>query len=150
MKIKRSLYLSEELTSQYPIEKYKKLILDVIDIVENFIIELGDESKYDSSSTAKYEECVGSHQFSTSSKIESMLIKMYDQEPKKREFIDKYFKVLKSLDKLERKAFICTFIKGMETEDLIEVLKLSDKPVRRIKKSAIVRFSIRLGLDKFI
>lgn len=150
MKIKRSPYLSEELTSQYPIEKFKKLILDVIDIVENFIIELGDESKYDSSSTAKYDEAIGTHQFSTNSKIESMLIKMYDQEPKKREFIDKYFKVLKSLDKLERKAFICTFIKGMETEDLIEILKLSDKPVRRIKKSAIVRFALRLGLDKFI
>ena len=49
MKLKRSLYLSDEISSQYPIEKYKKLILDVIDIVENFIVELGDESKYDAS-----------------------------------------------------------------------------------------------------
>ena len=72
MKLKRSLYLSDEISSQYPIEKYKKLILDVIDIVENFIVELGDESKYDSSSTARYDECIGSHQFSTTSIIESM------------------------------------------------------------------------------
>ena len=96
MRVKRSPYLSEEVSKQYPIEKFKGLIINVIDIVENFIIELGDENKYNSSSTARYEECVGSHQFSTTSKIESMLIKIYDQEPKKRQFIDKYFKALES------------------------------------------------------
>ena len=82
MKIKRSPYLSEEISKQYPIEKFKGLIINVIDIVENFILELGDENKYNSSSTAKYEECIGSHQFSTTSKIESMLIRMYDEEEK--------------------------------------------------------------------
>ena len=87
MKIKRSPYLSEEISKQYPIEKFKGLIINVIDIVENFILELGDENKYNSSSTAKYEECIGSHQFSTTSKIESMLIRMYDEEDKKRQFI---------------------------------------------------------------
>ena len=150
MRVKRSPYLSEEVSKQYPIEKLKGLIINVIDIVENFILELGDENKYNSSSTAKYEECIGSQQFSTSSKIESMLIKMYDEESKKRLFIDKYFKALESLDKLERKVIIYSFIDGITYEELCEKLELSTQTVNKIKKSAIVRFSLKLGLDKFI
>ena len=58
MKIKRSPYISDEISKQYPIDELKGLIINVIDIVENFILELGDENKYNSSSTAKYEEIV--------------------------------------------------------------------------------------------
>lgn len=125
MKIKRSPYLSEEISKQYPIEKFKGLIINVIDIVENFILELGDENKYNSSSTAKYEECIGSHQFSTTSKIESMLIRMYDEEDKKRQFIDKYFKALESLEKTERKVIIYTFINCIEFEVICEKIECS-------------------------
>lgn len=150
MRIKRSLYMSEKISRQYPIEKFKGLIINVIEIVENFIIELGDEDKYDSSSTAKYDECIGTHQFSTSSKIESMLIRMYSEEDKKRQFIDKYFKALESLEKLERKVIIYTFIDCLEYDEICEKLGLCSQTVSKIKKSAIVRFSIKLGLDKFV
>ena len=150
MRIKRSLYMSEKISRQYPIEKFKGLIINVIEIVENFIIELGDEDKYDSSSTARYDECIGSHQFSTSSKIESMLIRMYSEEDKKRQFIDKYFKALESLEKLERKVIIYTFIDCLEYDEVCEKLGLCSQTVSKIKKSAIVRFSIKLGLDKFV
>ena len=150
MRIKRSLYMSEKISRQYPIEKFKGLIINVIEIVENFIIELGDEDKYDSSSTARYDECVGTHQFSTSSKIESMLIRMYSEEDKKRQFIDKYFKALESLEKLERKVIIYTFIDCLEYDEICEKLGLCSQTVSKIKKSAIVRFSIKLGLDKFV
>lgn len=150
MRIKRSLYMSEKISRQYPIEKFKGLIINVIEIVENFIIELGDEDKYDSSSTARYDECIGSHQFSTSSKIESMLIRMYSEEDKKRQFIDKYFKALESLEKLERKVIIYTFIDCLEYDEICEKLGLCSQTVSKIKKSAIVRFSIKLGLDKFV
>ena len=144
MRIKRSLYMSEKISRQYPIEKFKGLIINVIEIVENFIIELGDEDKYDSSSTAKYDECIGLHQFSTSSKIESMLIRMYSEEDKKRQFIDKYFKALESLEKLERKVIIYTFIDCLEYDEICEKLGLCSQTVSKIKKSAIVRFSIKL------
>lgn len=150
MKIKRSSYISDEVSKQYPVDKLKGLITNVIDIVENFILELGDENKYNSSSTAKYELCMGSHQFSTTSKIESMLIKIYNQEPKKREFIDKYFKALESLNSMEKKIFIATFINGSLYEEICEDNQLSTKTVNRIKKSAIIRFSLKLGLDKFV
>lgn len=150
MKIKRSPYISDEISKQYPIDELKGLIINVIDIVENFILELGDEEKYNSSSTAKYEESIGSHQFSTSSKIESMLIRLYDQEPKKREFIDKYFKALESLNNMEKKIFISTFIRCSLVEEICEDNQISSKTVNRIKKSAIIRFSLKLGLDKFV
>lgn len=150
MNLKRSPYISDEVSKQYPIDKLKGLIINVIDIVENFILELGDENKYNSSSTAKYEECMGSHQFSTSSKIESMLIRLYDQEPKKREFIDKYFKALESLNIMEKKIFIATFIRGSLVEEICEDNKLCTNTFNRIKKSAIIRFSLKLGLDKFV
>ena len=150
MRIKRSPYLSEEVSKQYPIEKFKGLIINVIDIVENFILELGDENKYNSSSTAKYEECIGSHQFSTTSKIESMLIRMYDEEDKKRQFIDKYFKALESLEKTERKVIIYTFINCIEFEVICEKIECSPQTLSKIKKSAIVRFALKLGLDKFV
>ena len=61
MKIKRSSYISDEVSRQYPVDKLQGLKTNVIDIVENFILELGDENKYNSSSTAKYELCIGSH-----------------------------------------------------------------------------------------
>ena len=150
MKIKRSPYISDEISKQYPIDELKGFIINVIDIVENFILELGDENKYNSSSTAKYEECMGSHQFCTTSKIESMLIRLYDQEPKKREFIDKYFKALESLNIMEKKIFIATFIRCSLVEEICEDNQISSKTVNRIKKSAIIRFSLKLGLDKFV
>jgi len=150
MKIKRSPYISDEISKQYPIDELKGLIINVIDIVENFILELGDENKYNSSSTAKYEECIGSHQFCTTSKIESMLIRLYDQEQKKREFIDKYFKALESLNIMEKKIFIATFIRCSLVEEICEDNQISSKTVNRIKKSAIIRFSLKVGLDKFV
>ncbi len=150
MKVKRNNYISDEIANQYPIEKLKILIINVIDIVENFILELGDDNKYNSSSTAKYEECVGSHQFSTTSKIESMLIKLYDQEPKKREFIDKYFKALESLNTIERKIFIYSFIDGLPYDEVCEKVELSTVTVNKIKKSMVIRFSLKLGLDRFV
>ena len=79
-----------------------------------------------------------------------MLIKLYDQEPKKREFIDKYFKALESLDKTERKIIIYTFINCISYEEMCEKLELSTQTVNKIKKSAIVRFALKLGLDKFV
>lgn len=150
MKIKRNQYISEEIANQYPVEKLKILIINVIDIVENFILELGDDGKYNSSSTARYEECVGSHQFNTTSKIESMLIRMYDEEPKKRQFIDSYFKALESLSNIERKLFIYSFIDGLPYDEICEKIELSSVTMNKIKKSMIIRFSLKLGLDKFI
>ena len=150
MKVKRNNYISDEIANQYPIEKLKILIINVIDIVENFILELGDDNKYNSSSTARYEECIGSHQFSTTSKIESMLIKIYDEEPKKRQFIDCYFKALESLNIIERKIFIYSFIDGLPYDEVCEKVELSTVTVNKIKRSMIIRFSLKLGLDKFV
>ena len=79
-----------------------------------------------------------------------MLIRMYDEEDKKRQFIDKYFKALESLEKTERKVIIYTFINCIEFEVICEKIECSPQTLSKIKKSAIVRFALKLGLDKFV
>ena len=92
MSKKRTDFLSGFVVEQYPIDILKEIINSVVDIVDNFIIELGEDEYLSLSSTSRYDERVGSSQRNTTSKIETMCI----------------------------------------------------------KKSAIVRFSIKMGLEKFV
>lgn len=150
MKSRRSPFLKEVIANQYPLEKYKDLIFCVLDIVENFILELGYENDYNSASISKYEIVAGSHQISTGSKVESMVIKNFETDKAKMDFIEKYFMALKSLLKEERQVFIYSFINMLDNLEICHKMGVSNNNLNRIKKSAIVRFSLKLGLDKFV
>lgn len=150
MRKRRSDYLSDFVSNQYPIETLKTIIFASLDIVENFIIALGEEEYLNSSSISNYEERLGSFQKSTSSKVESICIRHMSTEPQMKEFIKKYGMALNSLNDDERDVFICTFVDRLDNLTILSKLKMHSVQLNTIRKSAIVRFSIKMGLDKFI
>ncbi len=147
---KRNDFLSEFVSNQYPIDVFKVIISSVLDIVENFILELGEDDYLSLSTTSKYEERIGSSQRNTSSKIESLCIKKMRDETTKKDFIYKYGQALNSLNREEKQIFVSTFIKKLDVITIMEDMKLNNTQFTIIKKSAIVRFSLKMGLDKFI
>ena len=150
MKKKRNDYLTEFVVNQYPIDTLKLIINSVIDLVENFIVELEEDNYLSLSSTARYDERVGSSQRNTSSKIESMCIRKMQTDNKKREFIYKYGQALNSLNREEKQAFIHVFINKTDVLTILDEMKMNSNQFSSVKKSAIVRFSIKMGLEKFI
>ena len=150
MRKRRSEYLSEFVANQYPVEVLKKIIIAVLDIVENFIVELEEDKYLNTYTTNRYEERIGSFQLCVSSKVESMCIKNMSTELQKRNFIAKYGMALNSLNREEKQVFIYTFIKRENNLTILSDLKMHPDQLTVIRKSAIVRFSIKLGLEKFI
>lgn len=150
MSKKRTDFLSGFVVEQYPIDILKQIINSVVDIVDNFIIELGEDEYLSLSSTSRYDERVGSSQRNTTSKIETMCIKKMKSEEKMKEFIYKYGQALNFLNREERQVFIHLFIKKSDTLTIYDDMKIGSNQYNVIKKSAIVRFSIKMGLEKFV
>lgn len=150
MSKKRTDFLSGFVVQQYPIDILKEIINSVVDIVDNFIIELGEDEYLSLSTTSRYEERVGSSQRNTTSKIETMCIKKMNSEEKMKEFIYKYGLALNFLNREERQVFIHLFIKKSDTLTIYDDMKIGSNQYNVIKKSAIVRFSIKMGLEKFV
>lgn len=150
MSKKRTDFLSGFVVEQYPIDILKQIINSVVDIVDNFIIELGEDEYLSLSSTSRYDERVGSSQRNTTSKIETMCIKKMKTEEKMKEFIYKYGQALNFLNREERQVFIHLFIKKSDTLTIYDDMKIGSNQYNVIKKSAIVRFSIKMGLEKFV
>ena len=150
MSKKRTDFLSGFVVEQYPIDILKQIINSVVDIVDNFIIELGEDEYLSLSSTSRYDERVGSSQRNTTSKIETMCIKKMNSEEKMKEFIYKYEQALDFLNREERQVFIHLFIKKSDTLTIYDDMKIGSNQYNVIKKSAIVRFSIKMGLEKFV
>lgn len=150
MSKKRTDFLSGFVVEQYPIDILKQIINSVVDIVDNFIIELGEDEYLSLSSTSRYDERVGSSQRNTTSKIETMCIKKMNSEEKMKEFIYKYGQALDFLNREERQVFIHLFIKKSDTLTIYDDMKIGSNQYNVIKKSAIVRFSIKMGLERFV
>ena len=150
MRRRKNIYLGSNVANQYPIEKLKNIIFDVVDIVDSFILDFGEEENLNSSSISKYEERLGQFQRVTTSKVESICINKITNDEKKKEFILKYGIAFKSLNDMEKKVFISTFIEGYTNNVIIKTLGLNSEQLTMIRKSAIVRFSLKMGLNKFI
>ena len=71
-------------------------------------------------------------------------------EEKMKEFIYKYGQALNFLNREERQVFIHLFIKKSDTLTIYDDMKIGSNQYKVIKKSAIVRFSIKMGLEKFV
>lgn len=150
MKKRRTIFLSDCVANQYPIEKFKDLIFATLDIVENFLIVLENGFDYNSSSIASYSEKYGSSQKSNNSKIETMLINNMRTEDKMTQFLESYFKAYQSLNEEEKNIFDATFIDRLTDLEIIDKYKTYSKQIRTARKSAIVRFCLKAGLDKFV
>lgn len=67
-----------------------------------------------------------------------------------RKFLNSYYSALTSLNNFEKTIFIVSFIEGLTDLQIIEEYNTNSKEIRRARDSAVVKFSIKSGLYKFI
>ncbi len=147
--MKNELILSNFITKQYDISKLKKMIDLFLQLVESFQIMLNDKSYYIKYSS-NYEIRVGGSRQPTSSKIESFFIKEYNDTYKKEQLLLKYKCAVNTLSDIERQVFIETFVNKKHISNIRDELFSYNDKVILIKKSAIVKVSLSLGLDRFM
>ena len=150
MRKRRTEFLTDYVANQYPIEKFKELIFITLDIVENFLLTLENGFNYNSTSIASYGEKYGSSQRNTSSKIESIIIKNMRDEEKMSSFLNSYFTAYSTLNKDEKNIFDATFIDRLTDQEIISKYRTYSKHITIVKKSAIIKFFLRSGLDTFV
>ena len=150
MKKRRTMFLSDYIVEQYPIEDYKEIIFITLDIVENFLLVLERGFNYDSTSVASYGEKYGSSQRNNNSKIESIYIKNLQTQEAMENFLKTYFDAYNSLNQDEKDIFDATFIDKLCDLEIIARYNTHSKHIRMVRKSAIVRFTLRSGLNNFI
>ena len=148
--IKRNPYLTDYVVDQYPIDKFTKLIFITLDIVENFLLVLESGFNYNSTSIASYSEKYGSHQKNTNSKIESMMIKNINEKKKMKKFLNVYYDAYNALSNDEKNMFDATFIYCMTDNEIFDKYSTYCRFVTKVRRSAIIKFSLRAGLDKFV
>ena len=85
----KNVYLNDFVTNQFPLEKFKEMIIAYLNIVESFQLILGDKD-YNINITQRYEMRLSSTRKPSNSKIESFIINKYDNKEKMEDCILKY------------------------------------------------------------
>lgn len=145
----KNVYLNDFVTNQFPVEKFKEMIIAYLNIVESFQLIL-DDKDYNINITQKYEMRLSSTRKPTNSKVESFIINKYDNKEKMEDCILKYPIAFNNLNDMERKVFTESILNNKKDIEVIEELGIYSNLLSLIRKSAIVRFSLSLGFDKFV
>jgi len=143
--------LSDFITSQYNIRKLEEVTKAFLELIDTVILILADDS-YNIKITPSYElKITGySNVRNVSSKVESFVIHKYDSEEKLKDLVFKYSKSFNSMTKLERELFTKLFINKEKKTYIMQDMGLYQYQFDPIKKSAVVKFCLVLGLDKYI
>ena len=142
--------LSDFITNQYDIGKLETMIKMFLNLIDAAILILTNED-YNIKITPAYEMKLSSNQFlSTSSRIESFLMSKYNTDDKLKELLYKYSKSFNNMTKIEREVFTRIFIKKEKKTNVMLDMHLYQYQFDPIKKSAVVKFSLVLGLDKYV
>ncbi|MBO5095474.1 MAG: hypothetical protein J6B98_01185 [Bacilli bacterium] len=143
--------LSDFITSQYNIRKLEEVTKAFLELIDTVILILADDS-YNIKITPSYElKITGySNVRNVSSKVESFIIHKYDSEEKLKDLVFKYSKSFNSMTKLERELFTKLFINKEKKTYIMQDMGLYQYQFDPIKKSAVVKFCLVLGLDKYI
>ena len=143
--------LSDFITSQYNIRKLEEVTKAFLELIDTVILILADDS-YNIKITPSYElKITGySNVRNVSSKVESFIIHKYDSEEKLKDLVFKYSKLFNSMTKLERELFTKLFINKEKKTYIMQDMGLYQYQFDPIKKSAVVKFCLVLGLDKYI
>lgn len=145
----KNVYLNDFVTNQFPVEKFKEMIIAYLNIVESFQLIL-DDKDYNINITQKYEMRLSSTRKPANSKVESFIINKYDNKEKMEDCILKYPIAFNNLNDMERKVFTESILNNKKDIEVIEELGIYSNLLSLIRKSAIVRFSLSLGFDKFV
>lgn len=141
--------LSNFITNQYNIGKLEEVIRAFLNLTETAIIILSNED-YNIKITSSYEMKLSSRtKFSTTSRVESFLISKYDSDDKLKELLYKYSKAFNAMTKPERELFSKYFIRREKKSIVMRDMGIYQYQFDPIKKSAVVKFCLVLGLDKY-
>lgn len=141
--------LSDFIINQYDIVKLEELTEAFISLVETALIKLTDDD-YDIRITQSYEmKIIGNPIVSFSSKIESFLISKYDKDDKLKELLYKYSKSFNNMTISERELFTKVYIKNEKKTNVMMDMGLYQYQFDSIRKSAVVKFCLVLGLDNY-
>ena len=147
----RNNFLSDYIVSQFDIKKFETIIQAFLGLVELAQIMLNNPD-YNYKITSNNEVRLSG--FSTvrniSSKVESMVIHKYDNQPKLEELILKYPLAIKNLNEWERALFIDIYERNKSYSDIMNETSLIHYQFDYIRKSMIIRFCLSLGLEKYI
>src|SRR5574344_1082737 len=149
MRKRSSEFMTDYVTNQFPIVKFKEMIFAYLNIVELFQVMLNDKDYY-IRITPTYELRTSSGKLPTNSKIESFVIKKYDNKVKMEDCVLQYPMAFNELNEEERQVFLKTFVERKKDIEIIEELRIHSVKLNTIRKRAIVRFSIKLGFDKYV
>jgi len=146
----REKILSNFITNQYDIKKLEEVTKTFLELIDAVILILADES-YNIKITPSYELKITGYSSSrnVTSKVESFIIHKYDSEEKLKDLVYKYSKSFNGMTKLERVLFTKIFINKEKKTRIMEDMGLYQYQFDPIKKSAIVKFCLVLGLDKY-
>lgn len=150
VKLKNNDYLKKYIVDQFDYVSYKRLVEIFINLIETLQITIGD---YETgiSITPSYElNYSGYSSKLPNSKIESFIIRDYNTEVKAKACIKKFTIAFNKLNDLEKKIFYNTFIDKIKDELIISDFHICSKDLNKIRKSAVIKFSLYLGFDKII
>lgn len=143
--------LSKFITNQFNIQKLEEITRAFIELIDTVVLMLSD-STYNIKITPTYEMKVTGYSSvrNVSSKVESFVIQKYDTEEKLKELVYKYSKAFNEMTQVERELFTKIYINNEKKTYIMEEMNLYQYQFDPIKKSAIVKFCLILGLDKYI
>lgn len=147
----RETILSDFITSQYNIRKLEEVTKTFLELIDTVILILADDS-YNIKITPSYELKITGYSSvrNVTSKVESFVIHKYDSEEKLKDLVYKYSKSFNNMSKVERELFTKIFINKEKKTYVMEKMGLYQYQFDPIKKSAVVKFCLVLGLDKYV
>ncbi len=147
----RKDFLSNFIVSQFDCSKLEEMIVGFIDLITTAQFILSDDN-YQIKITPSYEMRLtgASSVRKVSSKVESLVIHKYDTEDKLQDLILKYPQAFNSLNSDEKNVFYKVFISYEKQNVICDELTLYPYQFQYIKKSAMIKFCLFLGLEKYI
>lgn len=149
MRTKSNEYLSDFIVKQFNLIKYRALTNAFLEITLTLEAMLNDEYyriRFDSGGDLK----LGGAKRPSSSQMESMLIRDYQTKETMQQVLLKYKMAFNNLNDNEKEVFRLSFIEHLKDLDICDELCIYQKKLIQIRNSAMIRFCLYLGLDKFI
>ena len=137
--------LSESIINQFDYNQIKKNIVEFISGIDLLTFKLKNIER--PKITPSYEIKYNCFIPVTSSKVENFIIRKITLEEEIKEIISKYSIAVNSLNELERKVFIKSYIYDNKDDDISYEIGVNLTKLLQVKKSASIKFSTILDLD---
>ena len=140
-------FLPEYITKQYDVDTLKEIIRAFIGLQETLKLIIDDPTYMVSFNDN--EISIGTNAKPRSSKVESLAITNYTSVEDMKDLLLKYPLAYECLNDYERSIFKSIFIDNMKESAVAIEIGIHNRVFQTAKESTIIKFCIKLGLDKF-